>query len=135
VLGTVYDLSNNKKSVEISYSTERRGPPRTNFIIAATLSYNGPEGQLNFAESQIQSQDSPLGTLLSVVLKTDPVAGNTNLSIFLPPISFGNNDTQTFATYLVKSQVIPQTPGCGMTYQVESLTGVARQIVDDTTPT
>jgi hypothetical protein len=42
VLGTVYDFSNHKKSVEISYSTDRKGPPPTEFIVAATLTYNGP---------------------------------------------------------------------------------------------
>ena len=136
VLGTTYTFSNHKKSVEISYATDRKGPPPTQFIVAATLTYNGPEGQLKFTGSQIQSQDTPLGTLLSVVLKVNPIGGNTNLSIFLPAISFGNNSTtENFSTYFVKSQVHPHLVAginnVGMTYDVEPLTGVAHEIVDE----
>jgi len=134
VLGTVYEFSNHKKSVEISYNTQRHGPPPSLFVIPATLSYSGPEGKLTFEGGNIQSQDSPMGTIISVVLKTDPIGGNTNLSIFLPPLTFGNNDMEKFSTYLVKTKVVrhplPQTPGTGMTYEVESLTGIARQILD-----
>ena len=134
VLGTTYDFSNHKKSVEISYNTERRGPPPTEFIVAATLTYNGPEGQLKFTGSQIQSQDTPLGTLLSVVLKVNEFNGNTNLSIFLPSITFGNNsDMEKFSTYMVTSQVHPHLVAglttIGMTYNVEPLSGIAREIL------
>jgi hypothetical protein len=140
VLGTTYDFSNHKKSVEISYNTERRGPPPTEFIVAATLTYNGPEGQLKFTGSQIQSQDTPLGTLLSVVLKVNEFNGNTNLSIFLPAITFGTtSDMEKFSTYMVKSQVHPHLiagiNSVGMTYDVEPLTGIAREIVDETNTT
>jgi hypothetical protein len=134
VLGTVYNLNNHKKSVEIVYSTDRKGPPETNFIVAATLTYSGPEGQFKFEAPQIQLQDTPMGTLVSVVLITEPIGGNTSLSVFLPPIDFGNNDTEKFTTYLVKTKVIrhplPETAGPGMTYDVESLSGVAQEVVD-----
>jgi len=134
VLGTAYEFSNHKKSVEISYDTERRGAPPTLFIVAATLTYNGPEGQLKFTGSQIQTQDTPVGTLLSVVLKANEFNGNTNLSIFLPSITFGtNSDMEKFSTYLVKSQVHPHLvaglPTVGMTYDVEPLSGIAREIL------
>ena len=135
VLGTTYEFSNNKKSVQISYNTERRGPPPTLFIIAANLTYNGPEGQLKFTGSQIQTQDTPVGTLLSVVLKANEFNGNTNLSIFQPSITFGtNSEMANFSTYLVKSQVHPHVVAglttIGMTYEVEPLSGIANEIVD-----
>ena len=108
VLGTTYEFSNHKKSVQISYNTERRTPPPSQAIVAATLTYNGPEGQLKFTGSQIQTQDTPVGTLLSVVLKANEFNGNTNLSIFLPSITFGtNSDMAKFATYMVKCRCIP----------------------------
>lgn len=134
VLGTTYEFSNHKKSVEISYNTERRTPPPSLAIEAATLTYNGPEGQLKFTGSQIQTQDTPVGTLLSVVLRTNEFNGNTNLSIFLPSITFGNNsDMVKFSTYMVKSQVHPHLvaglPTVGMTYQVETLSGMASEII------
>ena len=134
VLGFTYEFSNQKKSVQISYNTERRGPPPTLFVIAANLTYNGPEGQLTFTGSQIQTQDTPVGTILSVVLKANEFNGNTNLSIFLPSITFGtNSDMAKFSTYLVKSQVHPHLVAglttVGMTYEVEALSGIASEIL------
>jgi len=134
VLGITYEFSNHKKSVEISYNTERRGTPPSLLIEAANLTYNGPEGQLKFTGSQIQTQDTPVGTLLSVVLKANEFNGNTNLSIFLPSVTFGNNsDMEKFSTYMVKSQVHPHLVAglatVGMTYDVEPLSGIAREII------
>jgi hypothetical protein len=134
VLGTTYEFSNHKKSVEISYNTERKSPPPSLAIEAATLTYNGPEGQLEFTGSQIQTQETPVGTLLSVVLRANEFNGNTNLSIFLPSITFGNNsDMEKFSTYMVKSQVHPHPVAglttVGMTYDVEPLSGIAREIL------
>jgi hypothetical protein len=134
VLGFTYEFSNHKKSVEISYNTDRRTTPPSLAIVAATLTYNGPEGQLTFTGSQIQTQDTPVGTLLSVVLKANEFNGNTNLSIFLPSITFGNNsDMEKFSTYMVTSQVHPHLVAglttIGMTYNVEPLSGIAREIL------
>jgi hypothetical protein len=134
VLGVTYEFCNHKKSVEISYNTDRRTPPPSLAIEAATLTYNGPEGQLKFTGSQIQTQDTPVGTLVSVVLKANEFNGNTNLSIFLPSITFGvNSEMLKFSTYLVKSQVHPHVVAglttVGMTYDVEPLSGIAREIL------
>jgi len=134
VLGTTYEFSSRKKSVEITYNTDRRIPPPSLAIVAATLTYSGPEGQLQFTGSQIQTQDTPVGTLLSLVLKANEFNGNTNRSIFLPSITFGNNnDMEKFSTYLVKSQVHPHLVAglatVGMTDDVEPLSGIAREIL------
>jgi hypothetical protein len=66
--------------------------------------------------------------------KANEFNGDTNLSIFLPGITFGNNsDMEKFSMCLVKPQVHPHLvaglPTVGMTYDVEPLSGIAREIL------
>jgi hypothetical protein len=121
-----FELASHSGAMKVSYSPDQ-GPivveqsPKTPFV------YKGPEGELSFTETQITREDTPMGSLWSVVL-TQSAAGSTTLSLFLPPI-FGNG-SHTITTYAVRTHKSgsPVIVGAGLTYEVERLKGDAEFI-------
>ena len=69
----------------ITYYPETPGP-----LIAGQeggeVRYNGPEGAFTFYGAQIDRQDSPLGMLLTVVLRPDADAGAIKLTLLVLPV-------------------------------------------------
>jgi BRCT domain type II-containing protein len=68
---------------------------------------------------------------LSVVLKPQDDTGSLTFSLFLPPVTLGVDDSQSFMTYGLKTDRAGsvQTPGAQMTYEWACLTGNARVVV------
>ena len=129
--GNMFQFVSHSGPTTITYNLDPSGPlivgqPRQ----APTLSYAGPEGQLNFAGSQISQQDSPMGTLLSVVLKVNNDTGGITFSLFLPTVIMGDGQSQPFTTYGVKTyqRGFTVAPGAERTYEVERFKGTAELI-------
>jgi len=128
--GNAFQFTSHSGHVKVSYNLDPNGPPRQgNPIQAPTLSYNGPEGQLSFSGSQIALADTPMGTLVSVVLKQSD-AGTTTFSLFLPPVNVVTGSSQSFNTYAVKTSAdnSPVSIGSPLAYDVHPYKGVAETI-------
>jgi hypothetical protein len=129
-----YTFVNQSGSVRITYGPsvpaslagdQRSSGPR--------LEYHGSEGDLIFPRdsdgpTQVTSQqDSPLGPLVSVILKPTIDAISVTLTLLLPPINMAGNEQMAFQTVAIKSTsygLLPRT-GARLTYEVISLQGAA----------
>lgn len=96
------------------------------------LSYQGPEGTFTFYGPQINRMDSPLGTLLTVLLRPDADAGAINITVLVPR-AFGvtRESTVTFTTLAIKTtgRGFVASPGIALTYDVLPLLGEAKEVV------
>ncbi len=83
--------------VQITYSTTSiDGQPR--------FDYQGPYGpqeNLSFTGSEIRTQQSELGTLVSVTLLRTVDAGNTVLTLLLPYVRLAGQNAQSFETLAI----------------------------------
>lgn len=112
--------------VQISYSA--RGPFIDQPGLKPTLTYQDQELNLTFTGEQLRTQQSELGTLVSVSLQSSIDAGGTILTLLLPTIEMGGMDEQPFETVAIITQTFGILPGAGarQTYDVLELEGVAR---------
>jgi hypothetical protein len=129
-----YTFVNQSVSVRITYDptvpaslagAQRSSGPR--------LEYHGSEGDLIFPRdydgpTQVSvQQDSPLGPLVSVILKPTIDAISVTLTLLLPPINMAGKEQMEFQTVAIKSTsygLLPRT-GARLTYEVISLQGTA----------
>jgi len=118
-----FQLASHSGNTKVSYSPPQGPivvglPPKTPFV------YSGPEGELSFSEAQITRDDTPMGSIWSVVL-TQSEASSTTLALFLPPVI--GNGSHTIGTYAVKARRSgsPVIVGAVFTYEVEHLKGDA----------
>jgi hypothetical protein len=112
--------------VQISYSA--RGPFIDQPGLKPTLTYQDDELNLTFTGEQLRTQQSEMGTLVSVSLKISIDAGGTILTLLLPTIEMGGKAEQHFDTVAIVTQTFGILPGAGarQTYDVLELEGVAR---------
>lgn len=112
------------ENVQISYSA--RGPFIDQPGLQPTITYQDSEQTLTFTSDQIRTQQSELGTLVSVTLKPSIDAGATILTILLPIIAMGDAGEQPFVTYAIVSQTFGMLPhvGASHVYNVLQLDGV-----------
>jgi len=129
--GNTFQFVSHSGPTRITYNLDPSGPlivghPRQ----APTLSYDGPEGQLNFSGEQVSQQDSPMGTLLTVLLKPNNDTGGITFSLFLPTVIVGDEHSQPFTTYGVKTyeRGFTVAPGAERSYEVERFKGTAELI-------
>ncbi|MGH3868800.1 MAG: hypothetical protein ACRDQ4_22310 [Pseudonocardiaceae bacterium] len=96
------------------------------------LRYEGPEGTLTFFGKQINRLDSPLGTLLTVILQPNPDVGRINITVLVPKV-FGvtRESPVTFGTVAIKttSRGFVTGPGVELTYDVLPLVGEAKDVI------
>jgi hypothetical protein len=96
------------------------------------LRYEGPEGTLTVFGKQINRLNSPLGTLLTVVLRPNADAGGINVTILVPKV-FGvtRGSPVTFVTVAIKttSRGFVAGPGVELTYDVLPLVGEAKDAI------
>ena len=118
-----FQFASHSGNMKVSYSPPQGPiivgqPPKTPFV------YSGPEGELRFSEAQITRDDTPMGTIWSVVL-TQSEAGSTTLALVLPPVV--GNGSHHIGTYAVKARKSgsPVIVGAVFTYEVEHLKGDA----------
>jgi hypothetical protein len=102
-------------------------------LLQPRFQYHGPEGDLVFPRDQAGptqvsvQEDSPLGPLVSVVLKPTIDAKSVTLTLLLPPITLAGKEQVEFQTVAIKSTsygLLPRT-GARLTYEVISLQGTA----------
>jgi hypothetical protein len=117
-----FQLANHSGKTKVSYS-----PPEGPIVVGVTpktpFSYSGPEGELSFTEGQITRDNTPLGTLWSVVL-TQSATGSTTFAVLIPPVL--GNGSHTIGTYAVKARKSASvSAGAVFTYEMEHLKGDA----------
>jgi hypothetical protein len=120
----LFELSGD--GVQIIYSTTGiDGQPH--------FSYQGSYGSqesLTFTGTEIRTQQSELGTLVSVSLLRTIDAGATVLTLLLPYVKLTGQDAQSFETLAIITQTFGILPhqGAQPTYQVVTLSGSARMV-------
>ncbi len=96
------------------------------------LRYAGPEGTFTFFGQQITRLDSPLGTLITVILKPNNDTGGIDITVLVPR-AFGvtADSPVTFTTVAIKttSRGFVASPGVELTYDVLPLLGQAKDVI------
>ena len=119
----------------IVYSTQSPGPIQPGEK-AGKLEYEGGEGDITFTGQDIDLQDSPLGTLLTVTLKLKTDTGGITLTVLLPRV-FGASEqahkTITCETIAIKASsrggfVVGE--GVDLTYSIFPLLGTAQNVIE-----
>jgi hypothetical protein len=122
-----YNFVSQSGETKITYYPVAPGPPR-NRPRGPLFEYAGPEGQLRFENAQIIEQAILSGQLLSVALKHESEAGSLAFSLFLAPVNVGDNGSETFTTYGVRTSRVGslEEPGPQVAYQMETFSGEAK---------
>jgi hypothetical protein len=118
----LFELSGD--GVQITYSTTGfDGHPHFDF-----QGPYGPQENLTFTGSEIRTQQSELGTLVSVTLLRSIDAGNTVLTLLLPFVRLTGQNAQSFETLAIVAKTYGILPhrGAQPTYQVVRLFGSAQ---------
>ena len=126
--GNTFDFTSQSGTTKVTFSSVASGPIVVGQPRGASLSYTGPEGALNFNVNQITQDQTPIGNLLSVVLKQD-THGSTIFSLFVPTVEIGPTKSQTFSTYAIKAHKAGSpvaVPGSELKYEVEHFNGDAK---------
>lgn len=111
--------------VQVTYSTSSfAGPPQ--------LSYSGPEGDLNFSGSEIESQPTALGDEVTVTLESIPDLHTLTFTLLLPSFQMPDDGDAAFATLAIKTThhttIAGPPAGAGESYEAIALHGVAKSV-------
>jgi hypothetical protein len=120
----LFELSGH--GVQITYSTSGiDGQPHFNY----SGSY-GPQDSLAFSGPEIRTQQSELGTMVSVTLMRTVDAGNTVLTLLLPSIRLTGETAKPFETLAIISKTYGILPheGAQPTYHAVKLSGSAQRV-------
>ena len=89
---------------QISYLTQSPGPIHPGGEDHGRLEYQGIEGDRTFSGKDIQLEESPLGTLLTVVLKLRGDTGGLAMTVLVPQVIDATRDNPvTFETIGIKA--------------------------------
>jgi hypothetical protein len=96
----------------------------------AQLDYQDAQGSRTFTGNQVNSQQSPLGTLVTVFLLRTVDAGSTTLTLVVPGVNLGTTTEQPIETFAVVTNNLfsileMHKPRQTQVYQVSSLQGTA----------
>ncbi len=115
------------KTTEVTYQPLAAGP----IIVGQTpggpkLEYAGEEGSFTFTGDQVQTQQSPIGKLISVSLRPSP-GTNTTFTLVMPEINEEEGtQNQAFNTIAIKAKRgLVETEGADLTYSTLKLHGKA----------
>ncbi len=117
----------------ITYLTQTPGPLKPGEE-GGKLEYQGIEGNRTFSGQAISLQESPLGTLLTLILKPNNDTGGLTLTVLVPRV-FGASpqhaNTVTFETIAIKatSRGFVVGEGVQLTYTILPLLGKARSTI------
>ena len=106
--GNVADLFQlEHNDLHITYSTSSiAGKPLFN--------YKDAQQELSFSGDEIRTQESELGTLVTVSLKKTVDTGYTSLTLLLPKVKLGNAQQQAITALAIEVQhLIGQLPATG----------------------
>ena len=96
------------------------------------LRYEGPEGTFTRFGADIGRLETPLGFVLTLVLRPDNDTGQLDINILLPRVVRVTRDTPvTFATVAIKTTSRGRIvlPGPALTYSVLPLSATAEQAI------
>jgi hypothetical protein len=120
-----FQLANHSGKTKVSYSPPE-GPIVVGLPPKTPFTYSGPEGELSFTEEQITRDNTPMGTLWSVVL-TQTEGASITFAVLIPPVL--GNGSHTIETYAVKARKSASvSAGAVFTYEMEHLKGDAEFI-------
>jgi hypothetical protein len=127
-----FTFTHDEGTTEIVFFPNRPGPIVLGQpAIGPELNYKGPEGSFTFLSDKIDIQNSPLGSLISVILGGIDIFGGTErflrFSLVLPPVNMGETGKQSFHTIGVKTATTigGVTDGAQLKYTVVPLKGLA----------
>jgi hypothetical protein len=96
------------------------------------LEYRGIEGDLTFSGQNIELQEGPLGTLVTIILQPNPDIGVGTCTLLVPQV-FGVSRDQplTFETLAIKTtrRGFSAEAGAGRTYTILPLLGKAEDVI------
>ena len=117
----VYQLAGDE--IQITYTVSNsNGQPQ--------LDYQDAQGSRTFTGNQVRSEQSPLGTLVTVFLVQTVDTGSTTLTLAVPGVNLGTTTEQPIETFAVVTSNLfsileMHTPRQTQVYQVCSLQGTA----------
>ena len=111
--------------VQVTYSTSSfAGPPQ--------LSYSGPEGDLRFSGSEIETQPTALGDEVTVTLESVPDLHTVALTLLLPAFKLSDDGDAAFETLAIKTThhttIAGPPAGATATYDALPLHGEAKSV-------
>jgi hypothetical protein len=135
VTANEYTFTHDGGTTEIVFFPHKPGPIIVGQPTGPELTYKGPEGSFTFLSNQIEIQNDPLGSLISVILGGIEIFGGTEhflrFSLVLPPVNMGETKKQSFHTFGVKTATTTGgvSDGAQLKYTVVPLKGLAEIVV------
>jgi hypothetical protein len=118
---------------QISYLTQSPGPIHPGGgEDHGRLEYQGIEGDRTFSGKDIELEDSPLGTLLTVVLKLRGDTGGLTITVLVPHVFDVTRDNPvTFETIGIKASSRGNFggPGVELAYTILPLLATAKRVL------
>jgi hypothetical protein len=97
------------------------------------LSYSGPEGDLSFSGSGIETLPTALGTEVTVTLETVADLHTITLTVLIPSFRLPEDHRSTFDTLAIKTTnhttIAGPPEGAGESYEAIALHGVAKFVL------
>jgi len=131
VTANEYTFTHDGGTTEIVFFPHKPGPIIVGQPTGPELTYKGPEGSFTFLSNQIEIQNGPLGSLISVILGPIEIFGGTEhflrFVLVLPPVNMGETRKQSFYTFGVKTATTSGGFGDGaqLKYTIVELKGLA----------
>ena len=127
-----FTLQDERRATQVTYYPQGSGPIITGKTEAGPkIEYTGEEGTFTFSGDQMESLDSPLGSLISVTLKPNADAGGLVFTLVMPKVTETQGSrSQSFKTIAVKTKTrgFVVVPGADRTYTVIHLHGTAETV-------
>ncbi|MBD2518028.1 hypothetical protein H6G93_24210 [Nostoc sp. FACHB-973] len=124
---TSYQLENKQQQLKVNYST-------TSFTGEPRLQYQKGRQILQFAGKEIRTQDTEIGTLVTVTIYRTVDNGSTTFSLLIPAVNIGVSNKADIVTKGITTvnrfSTIPLfNEGQTQTYTVTPLSGTAEALV------
>jgi hypothetical protein len=127
-----YILTDDAGTTQIVFFPDAPGPISTDPAKrGAQLDYTGVEGSFTFVGQQIATQDSPIGSLITVALEKNIDAGAVTFTLALPPVNLAGKKKQVFDTVGIKTKSFGNLPreGAKLIDTALCLGGVAENVI------
>lgn len=96
------------------------------------MDYQGSEGKFTFQGSEVKQQQSSLGLLISVTLKTNTKSGGLDFALILPSVNLVEQKRQDFETVAIATtknqKIVDNRAVTEFAYKVFTLKGVAEKL-------
>ena len=112
--------------IQIVYST-------TSITGKPIFNYTDSKGTKNFTGDQIRTQETNIGTMVTVLLELFVDSGGIDLTLLVPPINLGGS-AQEFKTIAILTTTrisihLPPIKGASKSYEVIDLQGTADSVI------